>query len=171
MLEMMDSRPNVGQFHSTDALLQENASQLVQRCITNWESSLKKVFAGKPTSSPTVLVVTGSSNRACALIKQLSTLKLPIAKLFSRHMKVDQQKDAMKKTAFPIGVGTPNRVLKLLDLGYIKLSKTTLVIFDVSVDVKGYHLFSQADTKGDSAVLLQRHLLNNDELQFACLTA
>jgi hypothetical protein len=171
ILEMQDSRPNPNQFHATDSLLHENILQLVQRCITNWEPTLKKAFSSKPSSSTTVLVVSGSSNRACALIKQLSKLKLPCAKLFSRHMKPDQQRDALKKTAFPVGVGTPNRVLKLLDLGYLKLTKTTLVVFDCTVDVKGYNMFTQADTKGDCAVLLQRHLLNNDRLQYVCLTA
>ena len=171
ILEMQDSRPNPNQFHATDSLLHENILQLVQRCITNWEPTLKKAFSSKPSSSTTVLVVSGSSNRACALIKQLSKLKLPCAKLFSRHMKPDQQRDALKKTAFPVGVGTPNRVLKLLDLGYLKLAKTTLVVFDCTVDVKGYNMFTQADTKGDCAVLLQRHLLNNDRLQYVCLTA
>lgn len=171
ILEMQDSRPNPNQFHSTDSLLNENILQVVQRCITNWEPTLKKAFSSKPSSSTTVLVVSGSSNRACALIKQLSKLKLPCAKLFSRHMKPDQQRDALKKTAFPVGVGTPNRVLKLLDLGYLKLTKTTLVVFDCTVDVKGYNMFTQADTKGDCAVLLQRHLLSNDRLQYVCLTA
>ena len=171
ILEMQDSRPNPNQFHATDSLLHENILQLVQRCITNWEPTLKKAFSSKPSSSTTVLVVSGSSNRACALIKQLSKLKLPCAKLFSRHMKPDQQRDALRKTAFPVGVGTPNRVLKLLDLGYLKLAKTTLVVFDCTVDVKGYNMFTQADTKGDCAVLLQRHLLNNDRLQYVCLTA
>jgi protein CMS1 len=167
-LEMRDQQPSVNQFHSTNT--NDSITHIVQTCFPNWESRLKTIFSKKSNSSPTVVVVAGSSNRACALIKELSKLKLPCAKLFSRHMKPDQQRDALKKTAYPLGVGTPNRILKLLDLGYMNLNKTTLIVFDVSTDVKGYSLFTQKETKFDAAVLMQRHLWNLD-LQYACLTA
>ena len=171
-IEKIEMYPTPARFYGTPDLT-ENAPTVIKRCITNCQTTLKKVFSEKPTKSPAVLFVTGSSNRACAIIKELSKsdLKLPVAKLFSRHMKVNAQHDFLKKTAYPIGVGTPNRLLKLLDLGYLSLSKTTLVVLDLSNDVKGYNLMSQIDTRGDAAVLLQRHLLCNEKLQFVCMSA
>jgi len=170
-LEQQDTKPTESSFLPTHDQT-ETATTLVKRCVTNCESTLKKIFSKSPVSkSPLIIFVTGSSNRACAIIKELSSLKVPTAKLFSRHMKIDKQHEFLQKTSYPIGVGTPNRLLKLLDLGYLTLQRTTLIVFDVSNDIKGYCCLTQMDTRSDTAVLLQRHLLCNESLQFVCMTA
>ena len=38
----------------------------------------------------------------------------PVAKLFSKHMKISDQKKLLATTAFDIVIGTPNRLAKLL---------------------------------------------------------
>ena len=163
-LELEDTRPSLNRFLPT-AVEQEGAASMVKRCLANWRMCLHQDTS--KNSSPDVIVVSGSSNRCCDVIKQLSIFKVPVAKLFSRHMKPEQQKNTLKKTYYPLGVATPSRLLKLLDLGFVSMPK--LIIFDVSPDVKGYSIFSQKDTRGDAAVLMQRHFLRNEELQFVCM--
>ena len=155
-LEQEDSMPAATRFHRSAA----DAAAIVRASLDDWETRLKKAAAFGGKKSPTVIVISGNSNRACAIIKQLNGLglKLPIAKLFSRHMKVAQQKEMLANRGFACGVGTPNRVLKLLDLEYLNLKRTKLVILDMSRDLKGYHMLKQRDTAMDTANLLQRHL-------------
>ncbi len=102
--------------------------------------SMKRLKNWKHPNSPMVLVITLSARRSVELMKQLSTLRLPIAKLFAKHMNVDDQVELLcggfgKKKGdsgiggrgkekgksslkcYGIGVGTPGRLLTLLHHG------------------------------------------------------
>ena len=50
-------------------------------------------------------------------------LKCKIAKLFAKHFKVQDQIDLLSKQYFPVAVGTPNRLAKLVELGALSLSR------------------------------------------------
>lgn len=106
--------------------------------------SNKRLKNWKHPQSPMVIVVTLSAIRAVELLKQLSSLRLPVAKLFAKHMSVEDQAallskgfgkgkksllgnvgggvgrgDGGKKGSksggyYSLGVGTPGRLLKLL---------------------------------------------------------
>ena len=55
-------------------------------------SSNKKLKNWKYPSSPMIIIITLSAKRAVELMKQLSsTLKLPILKLFAKHMSLEEQ--------------------------------------------------------------------------------
>ena len=161
-LEQEDSMPSVDRFHRSASEMSSNAAEVVKASLEDWQTKLKKAVAFGGKKSPKVLIVSGNSNRACSIIQQLTGLglKVPIAKLFSRHMKLKQQKEMLASRGFACGVGTPNRVLKLLDLEYLKLKRTELVILDLSRDLKGYHMLTQKDTAKDTASLMQRFLFS-----------
>ena len=99
--------------------------------------SNKRLKNWKHPHSPMVLIVTLSARRAVELMKQLSSsFKLPIAKLFAKHMSVENQcqllkgvgegkaggeglvggsqKGKAKGRCYSLAVGTPGRLLKLL---------------------------------------------------------
>jgi len=106
--------------------------------------SNKRLKNWKHPHSPMVLVVTLSARRSVELMKQLSSLKLPVAKLFAKHMSVEDQVALLrgfggkssssssysgkvggggvggKKRGggggkyYSLAVGTPGRLLKLL---------------------------------------------------------
>ena len=62
--------------------------------------------------APSLLFVTGAATRATDLhreLKDFNTANLRVAKLFAKHMKVEEQKDMLKKKTY-VGVGTPNRL-------------------------------------------------------------
>lgn len=56
-------------------------------------------------------------------------LKCKIAKLFAKHFKVQDQIDLLSKQYFPVAVGTPNRLAKLVELGALSLCRVKVFRF------------------------------------------
>eukprot|EP00580_Thalassiosira_gravida_P017230 CAMPEP_0201662324 /NCGR_PEP_ID=MMETSP0494-20130426/4440_1 /ASSEMBLY_ACC=CAM_ASM_000839 /TAXON_ID=420259 /ORGANISM="Thalassiosira gravida, Strain GMp14c1" /LENGTH=372 /DNA_ID=CAMNT_0048140653 /DNA_START=52 /DNA_END=1170 /DNA_ORIENTATION=- len=102
--------------------------------------SAKRLKNWNHPHSPMVLIVTLSARRSVELTKQLSSLKLPVAKLFAKHLCLEDQVELLrggvknksggggdggggggggKKRArcYSLAVGTPGRLLKLLRHG------------------------------------------------------
>jgi len=98
---------------------------------------------------PQILVITSSANRATNLIRglkaKLNVVKLRIAKLFARHIKLHQQQ-AFLKGGCGLAVGTPSRIQKLCDNGALDVKHSVrLVCIDMKKDVKGLNLFMLKD--------------------------
>lgn len=127
--------------------------------------SLKRLKNWKHNNSPMVIVLTLSARRSVELLQQLSFLKLPVAKLFAKHMSVRDQVDLLngdggggkgKKSGrcFPIGVGTPGRLLTLFrhgreangKPGALRLNHTELIVIDCHEDSKGFNVTTLKDT-------------------------
>mmetsp|Transcript_21464 Transcript_21464/g.45059 ORF Transcript_21464/g.45059 Transcript_21464/m.45059 type:complete len:365 (+) Transcript_21464:55-1149(+) len=139
--------------------------------------SMKRLKNWKHPNSPMVLVVTLSARRSVELMKQLSTLRLPIAKLFAKHMNIDDQvqllsggvgkkglisgdggggkgKGNSPHKCYGIGVGTPGRLLALLNHGKnessyggaLRLNHTELIVIDCHEDSKGFNVCTMKDT-------------------------
>ena len=128
--------------------------------------SMKRLKNWKHPQSPMVLVITLSARRSVELMKQLSSLKLPIAKLFAKHMSVEDQLELLRgvggkagnagrKRCYSLAVGTPGRLLKLLrhgrddgpeSGGALRLKHTEVVIIDNHEDSKGWTVCTLNDT-------------------------
>jgi hypothetical protein len=132
--------------------------------------SMKRLKNWKHNHSPMVIIISLSARRCVDLQKQLSSLNLPVAKLFAKHMNVDDQVKMLKgdkgseKTGggkgkkssrcYGIGVGTPGRLLSLLrhgndgttNSGALKLNHTELIIIDCHEDSKGFNVCTLRDT-------------------------
>ena len=62
-----------------------------------------------------MLIVCQNALRCLEVIKDLKALPgTRVAKLFARHLKAPECAQALKQSTFQIGVGTPNRLVKLL---------------------------------------------------------
>ena len=83
--------------------------------------------------------------RCMDLIKKLRPLEVRIAKLFSRHFKVAQQRDMLHRNFHPIAIGTPNRLHKLLEVGALSLAHTDLMLLDVSQNQKKFTILEMKD--------------------------
>lgn len=87
------------------------------------------------------LIVTFSAVRACALMKLLSGVKRPFAKLFAKHMKLHDQVDFLKKRKPTLGIGTPGRILQLAEQGALNSffqDKEAVIIIDMTPDIKKF---------------------------------
>ncbi|KAL2323812.1 hypothetical protein Fmac_022870 [Flemingia macrophylla] len=98
-----------------------------------------KVNAG----SPAVLILTSSALRCIHLLRgfRSMTKQCHAAKLFSKHMKLEEQIALLKKRV-NIASGTPSRIKKLIDTEALSLSRLQVLVLDIHPDVKGYSLFT-----------------------------
>ncbi|KAI7902010.1 U3-containing 90S pre-ribosomal complex subunit-domain containing protein [Cokeromyces recurvatus] len=112
-----------------------------------------KKLSKKPTqlASPVVLIITHSAIRAVNLVRALkefsSTAK--IAKLFAKHFKIEDQIKFLEQEAIHIGVGTPNRLLTLVEQGHLKLDNLELVVIDTERNPKSFNIFDIQEVRGD----------------------
>ncbi|XP_065865008.1 uncharacterized protein [Euphorbia lathyris] len=92
---------------------------------------------------PAVLILSTSAIRAIELLRGLRsfTKECHAVKLFSKHMKVEEQV-ALLKNRVNFGSGTPSRVKKLIDIEALGLSRLQLLVLDIHTDVKGYSLLT-----------------------------
>ena len=119
----------------------------------------------KYKKSPKVIVITRSANRACDIIRSISQLRVRTLKLFSRHMKPSEQEQLLKSGGYPIGVGTPNRILKLAQLKSLNFSKTKLVVFDLSPlssEMNFNVLNMKGGVSGDTFKLFREHIARSN---------
>ena len=105
---------------------------------------------GDEHGAPTVLVVCASAHRAADVINSMSQLlKAKVAKLFAKHFKLEEQVEVLGKQAFKVAVGTPNRLLKLVEYGALTLGKARVVLIDEHVDEKHFTVWSMPGVKDD----------------------
>eukprot|EP00518_Triparma_eleuthera_P011357 CAMPEP_0182468200 /NCGR_PEP_ID=MMETSP1319-20130603/15127_1 /TAXON_ID=172717 /ORGANISM="Bolidomonas pacifica, Strain RCC208" /LENGTH=272 /DNA_ID=CAMNT_0024668371 /DNA_START=183 /DNA_END=997 /DNA_ORIENTATION=- len=108
----------------------------------------KKRLKRWSSSSPLFLVLCLSARRATSVLKDLTPLRCPVNKLWSKNMKEAEQAAAVRRGC-RAAVGTPNRVLGLVRSGGLSLAMTELVVVDCEVDGKGFNVVSLKDTAGD----------------------
>lgn len=106
-----------------------------------WEKHLRE--GDIDPGNPAVLVISLSALRSLELLRELRPLtkECPAVKLFSKHMKIEEQVSFLKNRV-NIACGTPNRIKKLIDIEALGLSRLTVLVLDMYTDVKGYSLFT-----------------------------
>ncbi|KAK4421564.1 protein CMSS1 [Sesamum alatum] len=113
-------------------------------------SSWKKVLFEKHLQEgqinpgcPALLVISSSALRSLELLRELRSLtkECHAAKLFSKHMKIEEQVSILKNRV-NIASGTPSRIKKLIDIEALGLSRLAVIVLDMHTDVKGYSLFT-----------------------------
>ncbi|KAL0862096.1 hypothetical protein Bca101_041214 [Brassica carinata] len=111
---------------------------------SSWRETLCEGIEGKvDPGNPSVLIVSSSALRSLELIRGLHSLtkQCPALKLFSKHLKVEEQVSLLKKRV-NIGSGTPSRIKKLIDIEALGLSRLDMIVLDIHTDVKGFSLFT-----------------------------
>ena len=81
-----------------------------------------------------ILVLAQSAQRCVELLKLLAPFDVRIAKLFAKHMELEDQGKLLQSGGVVMGVGTPGRISKLIELGHLSLTAgTQLVVLDLHV--------------------------------------
>ncbi len=125
-------------------------------------SSAKRLKKWKHNKSPMVLIICASAKRAVSILKEISSLNVRAAKLFAKHMSVADQKAMLENNKYSIGVGTPNRLLKLVETNNedeenndeivdapLSLDETELIVIDCFEDQKRFTVCTMNDTAPD----------------------
>jgi hypothetical protein len=125
-------------------------------------SSVKRMKKWKVEKSPMVIIVCTSALRAVAVLKEISSLNIRAAKLFAKHMNVSDQVSMLDNNSYPIAVGTPNRLLKLIQMdkdkngnGALSLDSTELIVIDCAEDKKRFTVCTMNDTAPDMMQFIQ----------------
>ncbi|KAF2170316.1 hypothetical protein M409DRAFT_19138 [Zasmidium cellare ATCC 36951] len=120
--------------------------------------------APKEAGSPHTLVVAGAGLRAADLaraLRKFQTKESMVAKLFAKHIKLKEAAEMTKKTRMGIGVGTPQRLIDLLEDGALSTKHLERIVMDAShIDQKKRGVL---DMKELQVPLVQ--LLNKAELK------
>ncbi|XVF29323.1 hypothetical protein REPUB_Repub15cG0111000 [Reevesia pubescens] len=111
-----------------------------------WKEELceGKLIEGKiEAGNPAVLVIATSALRSIELLRGMRSLtkECRAVKLFSKHMKIDEQVTLLKDRV-NIASGTPSRIKKLIDIEALGLSRLSVILLDIHTDVKGYSLLT-----------------------------
>ncbi|KAK9062633.1 hypothetical protein SSX86_019821 [Deinandra increscens subsp. villosa] len=113
---------------------------------SSWKEALcKKQLPGKNSEpgSPSLLTISLSALRSLELFRGLKpfTKDCHAAKLFAKHLKIEDQVSCLKNHV-NVACGTPSRIKKLIDMEALGLSRLSVVVLDMHMDVKGYSLFN-----------------------------
>ncbi|XP_018815173.2 protein CMSS1 [Juglans regia] len=132
--------------------LSQDATQDVQNLGKHMKAAFgspwKEALCGKQEGKvdpgcPALLIVSSSALRSIELLRGFRSLTKDChaVKLFSKHMKVEEQVSLLKSRV-NIACGTPSRVKKLIDIEALGLSRLAVILLDIHPDVKGYSLFT-----------------------------
>merc|ERR1712054_488419 len=99
---------------------------------------------------PHTLIVAGAGLRAADLtraVKKFHGKDNLVAKLFAKHIKIEEQVNFLKNKKTGIGVGTPARLADLIDNGALSLENLQRIIVDAShIDQKKRGVIDMKDT-------------------------
>ena len=140
----------------------EEFSQLHIRAFSSVFPSLKKALRLEnieEAGSPKAIVICSSAARATEVIKEISkVLKVKVAKLYAKHFKVNEQVEMLQEKIV-IGVGTPNRINKLIEVGALSLSETDIFVIDSHKDGKDFTILTLPEVKNDLYNLLRGNVV------------
>jgi len=122
------------------------------------KSSMKKLKEWNTKKSPMILILCISARRCVAVLKAISSLKIRCAKLFAKHMDLEDQVAQLSSTPFPVGVGTPNRLSKLCHDGALSLQSTELIFIDGHEDNKSFTVCTLNDTASELAKFIHEQV-------------
>lgn len=127
--------------------------------------TMKNLKTWKPIGTSMVIIVCVSARRAVAVLKELSGMKIRAAKLFAKHMSVEEQKEMLRTESFGIAVGTPNRLQLLCEpekgsnKAPLYLGKTSLVVLDTHANEKGFTVCTLPDTAPDTINFIKERVM------------
>ncbi|KAI1460104.1 U3-containing 90S pre-ribosomal complex subunit-domain containing protein [Annulohypoxylon moriforme] len=106
--------------------------------------------APKQNGSPHTLIVTGAGLRAADIVRSVrkyQTKNNSIAKLFAKHIKLEESVQFLEKHRTGIAVGTPVRLSDLVDNSALKLDKLERLVVDAShIDQKKRGVMDMKET-------------------------
>ncbi|KAI8627866.1 U3-containing 90S pre-ribosomal complex subunit-domain containing protein [Xylariaceae sp. FL1651] len=106
--------------------------------------------APKENGSPHTIIVAGAGLRAADVVRAVrkyQTKKVTVAKLFAKHIKIEDSKKFLQSHRTGVAVGTPLRLNDLVESGTLKLDKLERLIVDAShIDQKKRGIMDMKET-------------------------
>ncbi|EFW98781.1 hypothetical protein CMQ_4633 [Grosmannia clavigera kw1407] len=106
--------------------------------------------ASKDKGAPHTIIVTGAGIRAVDLVRAVrsfQTANSTVSKLFAKHIKLAEAVSFLQSHRTGIAVGTPARLIDLLDSGALSLTHLKRIVVDAShIDQKKRGVLDMQDT-------------------------
>ncbi|XP_020622756.1 protein CMSS1-like isoform X2 [Orbicella faveolata] len=100
--------------------------------IPHWTGHVDKLDKRGDKGSPLLLFISSAATRVVELNRSAAEFKgkCKTVKLFAKHMKMSVQEQFLESHVVHFGIGTPSRILKLLQNDSLKMSRLKYVILD-----------------------------------------
>lgn len=169
LLELEDIHLPEQAFRDTSGFVKPRILGNLPAYLTDSVSEVKKqdklISAPKTTGSPHTIIITAAGLRAADISRALRTFQSKdaiVGKLFAKHIKLKEAINYVKKTRMGIGVGTPTRIIDLLDADALSCQKLERIVVDCShIDQKKRGIFDMKETQQPLMRLLNREQLKN----------
>ncbi|KAK5679312.1 Protein cms1 [Elasticomyces elasticus] len=120
----------------------------------------KLLHAPAEKGSPHTLIIAGAGLRAADLsraVRKFQTKDSAVAKLFAKHIKLKEAIETVKTSRMGIGVGTPQRIIDLLEDGALSTTHLERIVVDAShIDQKKRGILDMKETQLPLVRLLSR---------------
>lgn len=107
--------------------------------------------ASKKNGAPHTIIVAGAGQRAADLarvVRKLQSKDAEVAKLFAKHIKLQDAVKFLKSKRTGMAVGTPKRLDDLMDDGALQVDRLERILVDAShIDVKKRGLLEMKETQ------------------------
>lgn len=139
--------------------IQDTTSWDKPRTLENLPSFLEKFSgnstklwsASKKNGAPHTIIVTAAGLRAAHIAREMrkfQTKDAKVAKLFAKHIKLQDSIDFLKSTRTGIAVGTPQRLKALMDDGALQIDRLERIVVDAShIDQKKRGILGMKETQ------------------------
>ncbi|MCJ1435690.1 hypothetical protein MMC27_005065 [Xylographa pallens] len=138
----------------------DNLPEFIEEFSSRLGKSKDLASSPEEKGSPHTIVVTAAGLRAAHITRSLrkfETKDAIVAKLFAKHKKLIDAIEYVSKTRIGIGVGTPARLVALLDSGSLSADKLERIVVDMShVDQKKRGILDMKETFEPLVQLLTR---------------
>lgn len=111
--------------------------------------------------APCILIISMAAIRAVDVIRAIPKdlkAKYKIGKLFAKHKKREEQNSFLQSNLVKVAVGTPARLINLLDES-LKTDCLQLIVIDTARDPKERNIFEMIDTRKEILQLVNDRLL------------
>jgi protein CMS1 len=168
-IEVADLKPEANDWfltETTDPITRTditNFPKYLTNIVPTWTQECETLTKSATKGSPLMLIVTSSAVRAVELLRHTAPFKgesCKTSKLFAKHFKVDEQSKNLKEKVVHLAVGTPHRVVALMENGSLRVERLKYVVVDWSwKDVKMRGLTNMPMVKESFVQLFQQYLL------------
>jgi hypothetical protein len=108
-----------------------------------------------------VLAIGQSGIRCAEIVRILRGKRLTTAKLFAKHLKLEDQKKELRENNPQAAAGTPNRLFKLAEEKEINPNQLQIVVIDLVPDVKQFTLLTQPQVKTEAMKFIETFVKPN----------
>lgn len=138
----------------------ENLSEFLEKFA---DDPKKLGEAPKANGSPHTLIVASAGMRAANLVRSVRKFQKKgntVGKLFAKHFKVEEQVSFLQKNRTGISVGTPQRLMDLMENGALSIDSLKRIVVDAShIDQKKRGIMDMRETMMPLVQLLTKKSL------------